>query len=73
MISPCNIFVSNLDFTGIECARFDGDVPPEERSKELANFKSSKTCRILLASVQSSSVGLNIVEANHVGECRLSF
>jgi SNF2 family DNA or RNA helicase len=57
------IFVEHL---GIECARFDGDVTPDERSKELAKFKKSKTCRILLASVQSSGVGLNIVEANHV-------
>ena len=57
------IFVEHL---GIECARFDGDVKPEQRSKELAKFKKSKTCRILLASVQSSGVGLNIVEANHV-------
>ena len=51
---------------GIECARFDGDKKPELRSKELSRFKSSKTCKILLASVQSSGVGLNIVEANHV-------
>ena len=57
------IFVEHL---GIECARFDGDVVPEARSKELKNFKTSKTCRILIASVQSSGVGLNIVEANHV-------
>ena len=57
------IFAEDL---GIDCARFDGDKTPEERSKELTRFKSSKTCRILLASVQSSGVGLNIVEANHV-------
>ena len=57
------IFVEHL---GIECARFDGDFPSDERSTELAHFKSSNTCRILLASVQSCGVGLNIVEANHV-------
>lgn len=57
------IFVEQL---GIECARFDGDISPEDRSKELDHFKSSGSCRILLASVQSSGVGLNIVEANHV-------
>lgn len=57
------IFVEHL---GIECARFDGDVTPQERSKELARFKRLPKCRILLASVQSSGVGLNIVEANHV-------
>ncbi len=57
------IFAEDL---GIECARFDGDVGPEERSEELARFKRSKSCRILLATVQSSGVGLNIVEANHV-------
>lgn len=57
------IFVEDL---GVGCARFDGDVPAEPRAKELHRFKTSKTCRFLLASVQSGGVGLNIVEANHV-------
>ena len=30
-------------------------------------FKESSTCNVLLATVQSSGTGLNIVEANHVG------
>lgn len=55
-----------VEHLGIECARFDGDISPADRSKELDRFKKSSSCRILLASVQSCGVGLNIVEANHV-------
>lgn len=70
-----SFFKSNLDiFEGvlvdhlkIECARFDGDLDPEDRSIELQRFKESSSCKILLATVQSSGTGLNIVEANHIG------
>lgn len=70
-----SFFKSSLDlFEGIlvhdlgyECARFDGDVDPYDRSKELQRFKQSANCRVLLATVQSSGTGLNIVEANHIG------
>lgn len=55
-----------VEHFGLECARFDGDVGNDIRAKELKNFKTSKTCRFLLVSVQSGGVGLNIVEANHV-------
>ena len=57
------IFVENLD---IECARFDDDVDSEVRAIELSRFKNSPTCRILLATVQSSGTGLNLDEANHI-------
>ena len=50
-----------------ECARFDGDMDHDNRSRELQRFKQSINCRVLLATVQSSGTGLNIVEANHVG------
>jgi len=51
---------------GIDCARFDGDVNGRTRQGELDRFKTDPECRILLATVQSGGVGLNIVEANHV-------
>jgi SNF2 family DNA or RNA helicase len=56
-----------VEACGIECARFDGDMNPYVRSEQLAMFKASDTCKVLLATVQSSGTGLNIVEANHVG------
>jgi len=51
---------------GIDCARYDGDVSKEVRSKDLERFKTSNTCRVLLATVQSGGTGLNITEANHI-------
>lgn len=56
-----------IDDCDIECARFDGDMEPIHRSRELRKFKESDTCHVLLATVQSSGTGLNIIEANHVG------
>jgi len=50
----------------VETKRFDGDFTPIQRSKELEDFKTSDTCKVLLVSVQSGGVGLNITEANHV-------
>jgi SNF2 family DNA or RNA helicase len=57
------IFVENLE---IECARFDDDVDSIVQANELSRFKKSPTCRVLLATVQSSGTGLNIEEANHI-------
>jgi hypothetical protein len=54
------------DELGIECARYDGDIGKKEREKELDKFKTTMTCRVLLATVQSGGTGLNITEANHV-------
>lgn len=51
---------------GIDVARFDGDVIDKVRNQELARFKADPNCKILLATVQSGGVGLNIVECNHV-------
>ena len=51
---------------GIKCCRYDGDVPKEERARDLDDFKTNDECRLLLASVQSGGTGLNIVEGNNV-------
>ena len=51
---------------GFECIRYDGDISKEKRAKELKRFKTKQSVRVLLASVQSGGVGLNITEANHV-------
>ena len=55
-----------LHSKGIHYARFDGDLGPEIRSAELRRFKEDADCKVLLMTVQSGGVGLNIVEANHV-------
>jgi len=46
--------------------RFDGDLDPESKTAELDSFKADPKCRLLLMTVQSGGVGLNIVEANHI-------
>lgn len=51
---------------GIQCCRYDGDIPKERRAQDLERFKTDSVCRVLLASVQSGGTGLNIVEANHI-------
>ena len=51
---------------GVDCARFDGDVNKDVRNNELDRFKTSASCKVLLATVQSGGTGLNIIEANHV-------
>ena len=68
-----SFFKSSLDLVegalcdlGMECIRYDGDISKEKRAKELKRFKTKQSVRILLASVQSGGVGLNITEANHV-------
>jgi len=53
-------------FPDIDLARFDGDVGVEEREKQLTFFRTSRTCRILLMTVKTGGVGLNLVGANHV-------
>lgn len=50
----------------VECVRYDGDVDKTVRTRDLQRFKTSDTCRVLLASVQSGGTGLNITEANHI-------
>ena len=50
----------------VEVARFDGDIGTEEREEELRRFKTKPTCRVLLMTVQSGGIGLNLVCANHV-------
>jgi SNF2 family DNA or RNA helicase len=50
----------------VDCARFDGDLDRKTSLAELERFKTDPNCRVLLATVQSGGVGLNITAANHV-------
>jgi SNF2 family DNA or RNA helicase len=55
-----------MDDMGVDCARFDGDLSKHHSIAELKRFQTDPNCKILLATVQSGGVGLNIVQANHV-------
>ncbi|KAL7563119.1 hypothetical protein ACA910_012302 [Epithemia clementina (nom. ined.)] len=57
------IFVHDLKWN---CARFDGDVSTQQKNAELERFKLDPTCRVLLMTVQSGGVGLNITQSNHI-------
>lgn len=60
---------------GIDCARFDGDVDSRTSIGELDRFKTEPDCKILLATVASGGVGLNIVEVSAeccIGSCALN-
>jgi len=41
---------------GEDSARFDGDVDPKIRNAELGRFKTTPSCRVLLATVQSGKL-----------------
>jgi len=58
--------IFHYDCENIVCARFDGDVDRQTKDEELERFKNDPECNVLLASIVSAGVGLNIVEANHV-------
>jgi hypothetical protein len=53
-------------YPSMEVARFDGDVDVAKREAALQQFRTSARCRVLLMTVKTGGVGLNLVEANHV-------
>ena len=53
----------------VRTERFDGDVGQDGRSKALERFKTDPDKRVLLATIHSGGVGLNITQANHVFFC----
>ncbi|KAH8047084.1 ATP binding protein [Aureococcus anophagefferens] len=54
------------EFAGCDAVRYDGDVSAEQRFAELERFKTAPSVNVLLATVATAGVGLNIVEANNV-------
>jgi len=50
----------------IPVLRFDGDIKKEERKAVLETFKCDESYRVLLMTVQTGGVGLNLISANHV-------
>ena len=54
---------------GLRCCRFDGDVDQKKKSEALNQFKTDASVRVLLCTIHSGGVGLNIAEANVVYFC----
>jgi SNF2 family DNA or RNA helicase len=50
----------------ISCRRFDGDDTIKDAELEAFQAESAEESRVLLATIQSGGVGLNITQANHV-------
>lgn len=53
-------------YPDLQVARFDGDIGVDEREMVLEQFRTAASCRILLMTVKTGGVGLNLVDANHV-------
>jgi SNF2 family DNA or RNA helicase len=54
---------------GIECLRFDGQVPQKRRPEIQRQFKEAKTSRSLLMTAGTVSLGLDLTPANTVIQC----
>jgi hypothetical protein len=50
---------------GVEYQRFDGDIGGDAKAKALHDFQTGPA-KVLLATIASGGVGLNVVQANHV-------
>jgi SNF2 family DNA or RNA helicase len=51
---------------GYECARLHGSLSQPERTRSLARFRSEPACRVLLATLQTGALGLNLTSASRV-------
>merc|ERR1712129_118270 len=60
------IISDKLNVENIAHLKFDATLSRAKRKKILEEFKSSKSCRLLLISAKCASVGLNLMCANHV-------
>ncbi|KAK8177376.1 SNF2 family N-terminal domain-containing protein [Phyllosticta citrichinensis] len=61
-----DILQPHLDTTGIKYARIDGSMRPETRDASLDALENDHDTTVLLASLASCSVGLNLVAASQV-------
>ena len=66
-----NILQVQLDKHGLAYTRLDGKMPPSKRDDAIAALNSDPKCKIMLASLQVCSVGLNLVAANQVSQSNL--
>lgn len=61
-----NIIQLRLKEAGLSCARIDGSMPKKARDASISALNEDADTRILLASLQVCSVGLNLVAADTV-------
>ncbi|KAH8070923.1 ATP binding protein [Aureococcus anophagefferens] len=64
--APLDLLEAMLDEEGVECLRFDGDLPQNKRGAVLDEFRDDDDKLVLLMTVHSGGTGLNITRANHV-------
>ncbi|KAI1467939.1 SNF2 family N-terminal domain-containing protein [Daldinia caldariorum] len=64
--STLNILQQLFNQAGISCRQIDGKVSPVERSIRLRAFKEDPQIRVLLMSIGTGAVGLNLAVANQV-------
>ncbi|KAJ9257883.1 hypothetical protein DTO207G8_1660 [Paecilomyces variotii] len=61
-----DIIEPHLERNGISFARIDGKMQSAKRDKSTHQFSNDPECKVLLASLNVCSVGLNLVAANQV-------
>lgn len=61
-----DIIEPHLKRNGILFARIDGKMPSVKRDNSIYTFSNDPACKVLLASLNVCSVGLNLVAANQV-------
>ena len=54
------------EYFGDKCTIHNGKLTPKAKEKSLKQFNEDENCRILLGNLVSTSVGLNIIVANHI-------
>lgn len=54
------------EYFGDKCVVHNGKITAKEKDKVLKTFNENENCRILLGNLTSTSVGLNLIVANHI-------
>lgn len=70
MFSQFKITLSTLEVfltqAGLETQTLTGDMSRSQRTRALIEFEKASSSTILLMSIRSGAVGINLTQANHV-------
>ncbi|KAF5712008.1 hypothetical protein FMUND_8690 [Fusarium mundagurra] len=65
-LTMLNLVAKALDIDGYSFERYDGHMSPTQREKALANFRNDPKCHVLLATLKSAGVGIDLSVASRV-------
>jgi SNF2 family DNA or RNA helicase len=61
-----NQVLESEEFQHITIQRYDGDLTAPQKEQVLQNFEKDENCQILLMTIQTGGVGMNVQFANHL-------